>query len=117
MQKSTKMPMIWRSNKRYSDGSRPALEERCIFSCCERLIPGEFVEKVRRFCRDWIENGKFCVVIRNADSFVEVMFDGASESDYVPAEFLMKRELTAFGQAFFKLNADKMSPRIRKYFL
>ena len=114
---SPAMPMIWRTNKRYSDVRRPAREERCIFSHAELLIPGEFVEKARAFCRDWIENGKQCVVLRNASSFVEVMFDGASESDYVPAEFLMKRELTAFGRAFFDRHVGEMSPRIRKYFL
>lgn len=113
---SPSMPKIWKMNKRYSDDDRPLTGERCIFSHCVRLIPGEFVVKAKAFLRDWIENGKTCRVVRNAQSFVEVQFEGASETDYVSPMFLLKRELTAFGRAFFEQNADKMAPRIRKYF-
>lgn len=114
---SSSMPRIFKTSKRYSDNDRPIRGERCFFSHALELIPGEFVEKAKAFCREWIENGKQCRVIRNADCFVEVMFDEAAETDYVCPEFLMSKELTAFGQAFFNQNVDKMSPRVRKYFV
>ena len=113
---SPSMPKIFRSIKRYSDVDRPDVGDTCFFSHAMKLIPGEFVKRSKAFLHEWIKQDALVTVIRNAASFTEVRFVDAPQTDYVCSDFLMKVELTAFGQAFFDQHANKMSPRIRKFF-
>ena len=114
---SPSMPKIFKSTKRYSDVDRPARGDTCFFSHAVCLFSGEFVKRSKDFLHEWIKQDAIVKVVRNAESFTEVQFVDAPQTDYVCPEFLMKMELTAFGQAFFDQNAGKMSSRIRKFFI
>lgn len=111
------MPLLFkdRQTDRYSESKRPVEGERCFFSHALCLIQGEFVERKKEFVFEWIKQNAVVRVIGNTMHLVEVMFDGASESDLVSPEFLKRVELTEFGQVFF--DQTRMSPETRKYFV
>ena len=114
---SPTMPRIFKSTSRYSDLSRPEIGERCFFSHGYALIRGEFVEKSKTFIHEWIKQNAIVVVKRNGEHVVEVLFDGADETDLVSPEFLMRTELTEFGRAFFNENKRGMSARVKRFFI
>ena len=111
------LPKIFKNTERYSDATRPTIGETCFFSHAIILLKDELVPKTKPFLHEHIKQDSTVKIKRNLDHIVEVMFLNSDQTDLVSPEFLLKRELTAFGQAFFDQNKEKMQPQVKKFFI
>ena len=111
------LPKIFKNTSRYSDATRPAIGESCFFSHAITLLKDELVPKTKHFLHEWIKQDSIVKIKRNLDHTVEVRFTNSDQTDLVSPEFLIRRELTAFGQAFFDQNKKLMAPQVRKLFI
>lgn len=89
---------IFKQSSRYSEIDRPALHERCFFSHALALTRNEFIPFARNFERSEIHQNAICEVKKHHPHVIEVLFDGASQTDFVSPEFLLSIELTPFGE-------------------
>ena len=110
------LPKLFKSSSRYSVGTKPSIGELCFFSNAITLFRDELVPKTKTsYLHPWIKQNAVVKIIRNLDYITEVRFADSDQTDLVSPEFLISRELTAFGQAFF--DQTKVAAHVKKYFL
>jgi len=100
------LPLIYKQAGRYSVSKRPAPGERCIFSHATILTTAISCSQSKAFDREEIYQNAFVTVVRNRPHLIEATFDGAKHTDLISPEFLIKAELTKFGEAMLASNAS-----------
>ena len=112
------MPKIFCDNKRFSELRKPRIGSTVWFSPTTTLTR-VYLKPLVSFTSSLshlhlLAKGK---VVANRRNVVEVLFDGAKESDLVTPELLESRKLTEFGKMLFKKskkNGNVINERSKK---
>ena len=109
------LPSLLKQPMRFSERHRPTVVSIVVYSHAIQLLLSEFVPETQDIGRDEVFNGAEVEVIRNSEHIVEVLFNGAKQTDLVSPEFLTTGELTKAGELI--LQHKGLLVETRKMFL
>ena len=96
------LPSLFKEPKRFSAERRPKAGSTVVYSHAFQLLLSEFVPETKDIGREEVFNGAEVKVIENRPNVIEVLFDGAKQTDLVSPEFLTTGELTTAGALIFE---------------
>lgn len=97
------LPLLLKPPSRFSAEKRPRVGSTAVYSHAFQLLLSEFVPETKDIGRDEVYNGAEVEIISNRPNVVEVLFNGAKQTDLVSPEFLTTGELTAAGKKIFEI--------------